>query len=83
MQHRRSRVKAKTAEAIFGDVLRARRKQLGLTQEELAFQSGYHPTYIGQLERGTKSPSLRTLISLASVLQTHPSELLKSVEREL
>jgi transcriptional regulator with XRE-family HTH domain len=52
----------------------------GFTQEELAFKSGYHPTYIGQLERGTKSPSLRTIMSLAGALKTRGSELLIRVE---
>ena len=60
--------------------MREHRKQLGITQEELAFQSGYHPTYIGQLERGQKSPSLRTIISLAGVLKARGSELLQRVE---
>jgi hypothetical protein len=35
-----------------------------ISQETLAFESGYHPTYIGQLERGKKSPSLRAILSL-------------------
>jgi transcriptional regulator with XRE-family HTH domain len=60
--------------------LRERRKEQGLTQEELAFQSGYHPTYIGQLERGAKNPSLRTIMSLAAVLDTLGSELVRRVE---
>ena len=49
--------------------LRELRKQRGLSQETLAFESGYHPTYIGQLERGKKSPSLRTIVSIATVAQ--------------
>lgn len=63
--------------------LREFRKAAGVTQEDLAFQSGYHPTYIGQLERGKKSPSLRTIMKLASVLGTNGSELLLRVESVL
>ena len=70
----------KTAEECFGQALRERRKEQEMTQEELAFQSGYHPTYIGQLERGAKNPSLRTILSLAAVLNTAGSELVKRVE---
>ena len=51
-----------------------------LTQEELAFKSGYHSTYISQLERGRKSPSLRAITSLAGALETSGSELLRRME---
>jgi DNA-binding XRE family transcriptional regulator len=81
MQERRSQGKARRpAESLFGTVLRALREGQGLTQEDLAFKSGYHPTYISQLERGRKSPSLRTIMSLAETLNTPGSELLRRVE---
>jgi transcriptional regulator with XRE-family HTH domain len=72
-----------TAEHVFGSVLREVRKGQGLSQQKLASESGYHATYIGQLERGVKSPSLRTIMSLAAVLQTPSSELLRRLERRL
>ena len=84
MQPRRSRRTAPaTAEALFGRALRDLRKEQGLSQETLAFESGYHPTYIGQLERGKKSPSLRTIMRLAAVLRIPTSEILKRVEAGL
>lgn len=52
-----------------------------LSQEELAARAGYHRTYIGQLERGEKSPSLRTLFNLSATLQVSPSALIRRVER--
>jgi transcriptional regulator with XRE-family HTH domain len=79
-RHRKRSAAPRTEEACFGAVLREARKTRGLTQEELAFESGYHPTYIGHLERGKKSPSLRTIMSLARVLQTRGSEMLRCVE---
>ena len=82
-QRRRSPKRERTAEELFGEALRECRKERGLTQEELAFESGYHPTYIGQLERGKKSPSLRTIISLSAVLKTRGSELVNYVETVL
>ena len=69
-----------SSEARFGQVLREVRKSRGLTQEELAFRAGYSNTYIGLLERGKKSPSLRTIVSLATVLETPGSELLRRIE---
>ena len=81
MQGRRSRhIKPKTAEDIFGQVLRELRNERGLSQETLAFQSGCHPTYIGLLERGKKSPSLRIICSLGKALETPGSEILRRVE---
>ena len=79
MQRRKGFPK-KTAEECFGQALRERRKENGFTQEELAHRSGYHSTYIGQLERGLKSPSLRAIVNLAAVLNTFGSDLLKRVE---
>jgi len=80
MQQRRSRQTVATAEELFGQVLREVRKTRNLSQEELAFESGYHPTYVGQLERGKKSPSLRAIIRLAKALDTPGSELLRQIE---
>jgi DNA-binding XRE family transcriptional regulator len=71
------------AERCFGQILRELRKERGLTQEGLAEESGFHPTYIGQLERAQKSPSLRTIVTLATVLQTTGSAMLLLVERRI
>lgn len=54
-----------------------------MSQEELAHVSGYHRNYIGLLERGEKSPSLRTLFNLSGALSIAPSEILRRVERSL
>lgn len=54
-----------------------------MSQEELAHVSGYHRNYIGLLERGEKSPSLRTLFNLGGALSVRPSEILRRVERSL
>jgi len=65
----------------FGGVLRDLRKERGLSQEDLGFESGYHRTYVSLLERGVKSPSLQTLFELSRALNIRPSELLALVER--
>lgn len=70
---------AKTPEQAFGDVLRGVRKEKAVTQEALAHRGGYHRTYIGQLERGEKSPSLRTLFNLAEALDVSPTDLIRRV----
>ena len=55
-----------TMEKTYGQTLRKLRKANGLSQEELAFKTDLHRTYISQLERDLKSPSLRTVTTIAS-----------------
>jgi transcriptional regulator with XRE-family HTH domain len=70
-----------TPEQAFGLTLRRIRLKRGLSQQGLADKSGYHRTYIGLLEGGQKSPSLRTIFNIATTLQVKPSEIVKGVER--
>ena len=70
-------------EKAFGQVLRSVRESRDLSQEELAARAGYHRTYIGQLERGEKSPSLRTLFNLSSTLGVKSSVLIRRIERSV
>ena len=67
-------------EISFGRVLQQLRRERGLSQEELGFRSGYHRTYISLLERGLKSPSLRTIFQLAEALEVNPSQMILSVQ---
>lgn len=46
---------------LFGRIIAGKRKQLGISQEELAYRCGVHRTYIGAIERGEKSPTLTTI----------------------
>lgn len=64
----------------FARVIREARKERDLSQEKLGFESGYHRTYIGMLERGLMNPSLRTIMSIASALQIPAGELIQRVE---
>jgi transcriptional regulator with XRE-family HTH domain len=59
-----------------GEVLRERRRQMGISQEKLSVEAGYHRTYLGQLERGEVNPSLVTLVKLSAILGCKASELL-------
>jgi transcriptional regulator with XRE-family HTH domain len=84
MQRLRRKASASlTAEAAFGVILRDIRKGRQLSQETLARESGCHPAYISQMERGLKSPSLRTIMNLAGTLGTPGSEMLRRVEARL
>ena len=60
----------------FAKKVRSRRYELGLTQEELAELSEFHVNYIGGIERGTRNPSLTSILQLAKALKIDPRELI-------
>ncbi|WP_249366575.1 helix-turn-helix domain-containing protein [Neobacillus rhizophilus] len=66
-----------------GGILRRRRKAKGLSQEKLAFESGLDRSYIGDLERNEKSPSLDTVFKISKVLEIKPDEFVKEVRETL
>ena len=45
------------------------RRNLGITQEELAWRADMHRTYIADIERGARNVTLRTLANLATALK--------------
>lgn len=53
----------------FGLKVQKRRKELGISQEELAYRAGFHRTYIGMIERAERNISLCNLKRLADALQ--------------
>ena len=62
----------------FCDSVKARRKELGLTQLQVAELLGVEqPTY-SAIESGKGSPSLDLVERVARALQVHPSDLLKA-----
>ena len=59
----------------FGDAVRKRRSELGISQEELAHRCNLHRTYIGDIERGERNVSLKNIEKLAVALQIRISVL--------
>lgn len=60
----------------FGIHLRELRIERKLTQEDLADRAGMHFTYIGQIERGLRNPSLVNLEKIAKALKVSAGTLL-------
>ncbi|WP_221795087.1 helix-turn-helix domain-containing protein [Aquisediminimonas sediminicola] len=56
--------------------LRRLRHQKEWSQEHLAFEAGIHRTYISDLERGARNPTITIVEKLATCLQTSAGELL-------
>ena len=74
---------SKEINAAYTRVLRRLRFQKNLSQEQLGFEADLHRTYISQLERGLKSPSLETVFKLANTLNISVGDLIHLVEDEL
>jgi len=68
------------AHAALGRAVRDIRGRRGISQEELAHQSGVHRTYLGDVERGVRNPSYTSIRRIAIALQVRPSELLSRAE---
>ena len=67
---------------VFGERLRTLRTSRGLTQVSLAHSSGLIDTYISDMERGLKVPSLTTLIRLAVALDCRVGDLVAGFDEE-
>lgn len=52
----------------FGQRVAQLRIEKGISQEALALQCGINRTYMGEVERGEKSPSLTTIVKIANGL---------------
>lgn len=59
-----------------GALVRARRLDLALSQEELAHRAGLHRTYVGSVERGERNVSVANLYALADAMDVKAGELL-------
>ncbi|HVX18366.1 MAG TPA: helix-turn-helix transcriptional regulator [Acidimicrobiales bacterium] len=67
------------ATKAFGERVRARRQELGLSQEALAARAQLHWTMIGQTERGQRNISLHNILKLAEALEVDAGELVKGL----
>jgi transcriptional regulator with XRE-family HTH domain len=61
---------------LLGRNVRAARLARGLSQEQLAFEAEMKRSYLSDLERGTRNPSVRALGRLAKALGVEPADLL-------
>lgn len=62
---------------LFGENVRKERLARGWTQQELAGRLEMERSYLSELERGRRNPTVRVLGALAQALGVEPWELLK------
>jgi len=67
--------------AILGRNVRAARQRAGLSQEDLALEAEMKRSYLSDLERGVRNPSVRALGRLAKALGVEAAELLRDPPR--
>ena len=60
----------------FGKNVKTKRLELGLSQEALAFEAHSNRTYISDVERGTRNPSIEVVQRIAKALGVTMGELL-------
>ena len=51
-----------------------------LSQEELADAAGIHRTYVSQIERGLKMPTVDILFKISKALNIRASDLISEIE---
>jgi transcriptional regulator with XRE-family HTH domain len=73
----------RTQQEAIGAVLTELRVKRGWSQRKLADLLGYDQAYILQLERGLKSPTLRTLQVFARAFEMEVSDLVGAAERRI
>ncbi|MDJ0513770.1 MAG: helix-turn-helix transcriptional regulator [Methyloceanibacter sp.] len=62
---------------VVGRNVRRIREERGLSQEELAFETDLHRTYVSGVERGVRNPTVLVIDRLAKALKVKPHELLQ------
>jgi transcriptional regulator with XRE-family HTH domain len=63
-----------------GAVVRFFRRQLDISQEELAWRANMHQTYLSDIERGIRNISVARLVELVSALNVSLKEFFASFE---
>lgn len=58
-----------------GNRIRYLRSEAALSQEQLALKAGIAPSFLGEIERGIKKPSIDTIEKIAIALEISLSEL--------
>jgi transcriptional regulator with XRE-family HTH domain len=70
-------------ENAIAKTLQKLREHRQISQEDLALHANLHRTYVSQLERGLKTPTLKTIHKLCLALNISMVEFIKLIEDEI
>ena len=65
---------------VLGTSIKRIRTQKKLSQEKLAEMADLHTSYIGQIERGLRYPSLKAVFKIADALNVKLSDLFAGID---
>ena len=65
---------------VLGNAIKQKRSALGISQEELAARAGLHRTYVSEVERGERNPSITSVEKLAHALDISITSLFERTE---
>lgn len=68
------------AHVAFGAAVRARRHELGLSQDALAELAAVHRNYLGEVERGERNVALTNILQIAGALGMPAADLVAEAE---
>jgi len=71
------------ASVLFGSRVRARRVELGISQEDAAVLAEMHVSNYGKVERGMANPSLHTILRIATALNVDPATLVTGLDADM
>jgi len=66
---------------LLGNAIKEQRTALGISQEELASRAGLHRTYVSEVERGERNPSITSIEKLARALEVSFTSLFERTGR--
>lgn len=69
-------------EDIIGNAIRKYRKQRNYSQEKLALESNLDRSFLSEIERGVKKPTVHTIFAICKTLEIKPSALIHEIETE-
>ncbi len=66
--------------SAFGKLVKSKRTELGLSQEELAERAGLHRTYVSDVERGIRNLTIGAAWFLAQGLELELKDMMANLE---
>ena len=67
--------------STFGQVVRAKREQAGLSQEQFAERADLDRTYVSGVERGVRNPTLQVINRIAKALDVPLADLFAATDK--